>query len=111
MSETALFQASPLDDDGSGKRQQSIEGARRVFLERGFDAASMNEIARIAGVSKGTLYVYFDSKESLFEALIRQEKRQQAEQVCRIDEQLDDDLRTALIELGTRLVSLHDVRT
>ena len=45
-----------------------MEGARQVFLSQGFDAASMGEIARRAGVSKGTLYVYFDSKERLFEA-------------------------------------------
>ena len=39
-------------------------GRRKVFLAQGFDGASMGEIAKVAGVSKGTLYVYFDSKES-----------------------------------------------
>jgi AcrR family transcriptional regulator len=39
-----------------------MNGAREVFLAQGFDAASMGEIARKAGVSKGTLYFYFDSK-------------------------------------------------
>src|SRR6201995_2347549 len=58
---------------------QILEGARRVFLADGFDGASMNDIARVAGVSKGTLYVYFDSKEALFEALVRNEKVLQAE--------------------------------
>ena len=38
----------------SGKRRQILEGARRVFLAEGFDGASMGEIARAAGVSKGT---------------------------------------------------------
>ena len=61
------------------KRRQILDGARRVFLADGFDGASMNDIARVAGVSKGTLYVYFDSKESLFEALIREHRQQQAE--------------------------------
>ena len=65
----------------SAKRQQIIEGARAVFLAQGFDAASMGEIAREAGVSKGTLYVYFDSKEELFEAIVEEECRAQAEQV------------------------------
>ena len=50
-----------------------------MFLADGFDGASMNDIARVAGVSKGTLYVYFDSKEALFEALIREDRKQQAE--------------------------------
>jgi hypothetical protein len=40
------------DEDGA-KRRQIIEGARRVFLAQSFDAASMGEIARAAGVSKG----------------------------------------------------------
>ena len=61
------------------KRRQILDGARRVFLADGFDGASMNDIARVAGVSKGTLYVYFDSKESLFEALIREDRQRQAE--------------------------------
>lgn len=48
------------------KRQQIIDGARRVFTSTGFDAASMSDIARAADVSKATLYVYFTSKEQLF---------------------------------------------
>lgn len=61
------------------KRRQILEGAGTVFLADGFDGASMNDIARVAGVSKGTLYVYFDSKETLFEALVRENCQQQAE--------------------------------
>ena len=56
------------------KRQQIIEGARRVFIDMGFDAASMNDITREAGVSKGTIYVYFASKEELFEAIVEEER-------------------------------------
>ncbi|MGU3400994.1 TetR/AcrR family transcriptional regulator [Brucellaceae bacterium D45D] len=51
------------------KRRQILEGAQNVFLRMGFDAASMNDITREAGVSKGTIYVYFNSKEDLFVAL------------------------------------------
>ena len=60
--------------DGGAKRRQIMEGARQVFLSSGFDGASMNDVARAAGVSKGTLYAYFNSKEELFEAIIRAEK-------------------------------------
>ena len=56
------------------KRKQILDGARRVFIEMGFDAASMNDITRAAGVSKGTIYVYFANKEELFEALIEEER-------------------------------------
>ncbi len=60
--------------EDSAKRRQIMDGARRTFLANGFDAASMNEIARTAGVSKGTIYVYFDNKEELFEAMIEEER-------------------------------------
>lgn len=48
------------------KREQIMQGATRVFSTMGFDAASVKDIARAAGVSKGTIYVYFRSKEELF---------------------------------------------
>ena len=64
----------------TAKRRQILEGARRAFFAAGFEAASMGDIARAAGVSKGTLYVYFDSKEALFAALVEETKRQSAEQ-------------------------------
>ena len=56
-------QPAPDGDEDSDKRRQILDGARTVFLAAGFDGASMGEIARAAGVSKGTLYVYFDNKE------------------------------------------------
>ena len=64
---------APHGDEDSAKRHQIMDGARRVFMDLGFDGASMNEIARAAGVSKGTLYVYFTDKNRLFEAIVEQE--------------------------------------
>ena len=52
------------------KRAQIVSGAGRVFSRTGFDAASVSDIAREAGVSKGTIYVYFRDKEDLFETMI-----------------------------------------
>ena len=45
-----------------------------MFMSVGFDAASMNDITREAGVSKGTIYVYFQNKEDLFSAMIEKER-------------------------------------
>lgn len=45
--------------------------ALEVFAERGFAAAKLDEIARRAGVSKGTLYLYFKDKQGLFRAVVR----------------------------------------
>src|SRR6202166_4333171 len=86
------------DEDGA-KRRQIIEGARRVFLAQGFDAASMVEIARAAGVSKGTLYVYFENKERLFDAIVGQECQAQAEGIFNFD-LADNDVDAVLTPLG-----------
>jgi TetR/AcrR family transcriptional repressor of mexJK operon len=52
------------------KETAIIEAARKTFLSRGFDAASMDAIALVAGVSKRTVYNRFRSKEELFAAAI-----------------------------------------
>src|SRR3974390_139978 len=76
--------ASDIVED-SAKRRQIVEGARQIFLSQGFDAASMNDIARTAGVSKGTLYVYFADKEELFAAIVEEECAAHAEGVFDLD--------------------------
>ncbi|HXW19765.1 MAG TPA: TetR/AcrR family transcriptional regulator [Roseiarcus sp.] len=106
VAETMAPLQSDLDSpESSAKRRQIMEGAKAVFLAAGFDGASMNDVARVAGVSKGTLYVYFDSKEKLFEALIREERRQQAERIAVLAWE-GDDVRTALRDFGCKLLEM-----
>lgn len=52
--------------------QELTEAALALFVEKGYAATRLDEIAARAGVSKGTLYLYFDSKEALFKAVIRE---------------------------------------
>ena len=52
-----------------------VAAARRVFGERGYDAAPMDEIAAAAGITKPMLYAYFGSKEALFAACVKQAGR------------------------------------
>jgi AcrR family transcriptional regulator len=96
---------SRVERPESAKRRQILEGAREVFLAQGFDGASMGEIARTAGVSKGTLYVYFDSKEQLFEAVTTEECAQQAERVFQLDPG-DHDIEVVLNRLGCAYIKL-----
>ncbi len=106
MTSEAAVAVRPAQSDGtddSAKRRQILEGARAVFLGQGFDAASMGEIARAAGVSKGTLYVYFENKEQLFEAIVHEQCQTQAEGLFNIDP-ADPDVEAALTRLGTGLV-------
>jgi AcrR family transcriptional regulator len=49
-----------------------LEAALAVFAEKGFAATRLDDIAAKAGITKGTIYLYFDSKQALFEALARQ---------------------------------------
>ena len=55
----------------SPKCAQVLEGARKVFMDRGYEGASVDEIARAAGTSKATLYSYFPDKRQLFEAVMQ----------------------------------------
>lgn len=48
-----------------------LSAALDLFVERGYAATRLDDVARRAGVSKGTLYLYFESKEELFKAVIR----------------------------------------
>src|SRR4051794_40269549 len=102
---------APVEARGvdSAKRRQILEGARQVFLGHGFDGASMGEIAKAACVSKGTLYVYFDSKEALFEALIIEERRSLAEVLFQLDAD-GPDPRSVLRRLGLSFLQMM-VRT
>src|SRR5881396_2870361 len=49
-----------------------VAAALEVFGERGFAATKLADVARRAGVTKGTVYLYFDSKEALFKAVVRE---------------------------------------
>jgi len=49
-----------------------IEAALELFVEKGFAATRAEEVAKRAGVSKGTLFLYFSSKEELFKAVVRE---------------------------------------
>lgn len=51
--------------------QELLAAAIDLFVERGFAATRLEDVARRAGVSKGTLYLYFENKEELFKAVVR----------------------------------------
>ncbi len=53
-------------------RAQLIEAGRQVFAEKGYEAASVADIAEVAGYTKGALYAHFESKQELFLAIFKQ---------------------------------------
>jgi AcrR family transcriptional regulator len=93
-----------LVDEDSAKRRQILAGASKVFMDLGFDGASMGEIARAAGVSKGTLYVYFADKNRLFEAIVEEESLEQGKLAFNFDP--ERDVATTLREFGQAYIEL-----
>jgi AcrR family transcriptional regulator len=51
--------------------QELLAAALDLFVEKGFAATRLEDVARRAGVSKGTLYLYYENKEELFKAVVR----------------------------------------
>ena len=52
------------------RRGEILEAARRVFARKGFAKAGIGEIAREAGIAKGTVYLYFRSKDAVYWAAL-----------------------------------------
>ena len=77
-----------------------LDAALEVFVERGFAATRLDDVAQRAGVSKGTVYLYFDGKEELFKAVVRSgivRAIEEAEQTVAGYEGSSADLLRALI--------------
>lgn len=71
MTDTAV--AAP--GSRAAKPLQILDAARELFLRDGFSATSMDAVAKVAGVSKATVYAHFSSKEELFAAMTEAECR------------------------------------
>ena len=56
----------------NARPEEIISAALEVFADRGFAATKLEDVARRAGVTKGTIYLYFENKEALFKALVRE---------------------------------------
>lgn len=81
MSLSKLIGAKPVPDEAQASRRERrkearpgelLDAALDLFVEKGFAATRAEEVAARAGVSKGTLFLYFPSKEELFKAVVRE---------------------------------------
>lgn len=77
-----------------------LEAALAEFVERGFDAARMEDVAKRAGISKAGVYLYFDSKEALLKALIERKLTPLAQQLRAIAGAGHDDPVAALAAMA-----------
>ena len=77
------------------RRSQILRAARAVFIEKGFLAARVEDVARRAGLSKGAVYFYFSSKRDLFMALVQEEH----EATYSFLDEAEEDGRPAAVKL------------
>lgn len=104
MPRTAVGDLHPETRQGQ-KLAQIMSAAKTLFTSQGFGATSMDAIARVANVSKATLYAHFSGKEELFAAIVSHE--------CRTQQGLlwapgveDREIEEALGEIGRNFLGL-----
>ncbi|MEL6452074.1 MAG: TetR/AcrR family transcriptional regulator [Pseudomonadota bacterium] len=100
-------------EDTPSKRAQIVEAALRVFEERGFAAASMDQVSARAGVSKRTVYKHFESKENLFRSIVDTLSARIADELV-LTYTPGRDIRSQLTDWGMaegRLLTSPDVMT
>jgi AcrR family transcriptional regulator len=77
------------------RRAQILRAARAVFIQRGYLAARVEDVAKRAGLSKGAVYFYYASKRDLFLALVHEEH----ENTYSFLEQAEEDNRSAAVKM------------
>nr|WP_294916076.1 TetR/AcrR family transcriptional regulator [uncultured Neokomagataea sp.] len=90
----------------TGKREQILRGAEKVFLAHGYEGASMSHIAREAGVSKGTLYNHFTSKADLFSAFIIEQSRTKLQALTALVNDNAHDFQNTLLNVCEAAIHL-----
>ncbi|MBR0573664.1 MULTISPECIES: TetR/AcrR family transcriptional regulator [Pasteurellaceae] len=90
------------------REQTILDAALTLFANKGFQATKMEDIATVVGISKGTIYLYFDNKEALFRKLITQQigekmqdwviKLQEAQTLSDVFEQMADEMVILITE-------------
>jgi AcrR family transcriptional regulator len=91
-------------DRGVARRQAFLQAAREVFLEQGYEAASVNDVVRRAGGSLATLYAQFGNKEGLFQAVTHDQHERFARAMT------PDSVDHLPLEAGLQAIGEHYVR-
>ena len=99
--------AAPRRRRKEARPGEIIEAGLAEFSARGFAAAKLDDVARRAGIAKGTIYRYFPSKEALFEAAVLSREAPLAEEIERVIDAFPgpaaDLLRLVILELYARI--------
>lgn len=98
MGATGTPAGTAMRADARRNRQRLLDAALQVYAERGADDASLDEIARRAGVGIGTLYRHFPTRQALLEAVYRD----QVEELCAVARELSDEAPEQALERWLR---------
>jgi AcrR family transcriptional regulator len=102
-----VLDESRLKPKPKAKEQEVLDVATEYFLKHGYRGASINAMARSSGISKESIYRYFNSKQQLFEAVIGRELIEYRRNLQRLDFTLRSmDLRAALITVAETMLGI-----
>jgi TetR/AcrR family transcriptional repressor of mexJK operon len=87
------------------KIKAMFNAARELFFDQGYDTTSMDQVARLANVSKATVYSHFNSKEQLLLELVRLEMNALAQKMPAVPKSRPLDIEQALRSVGTQFTS------
>lgn len=77
--------------ENNEREHRILDAARTLILRYGYDKTTVSDIAREAGVSKGAIYLHFDSKESLFDALVMRQITRYTDEAMHLLEESKDE--------------------
>ncbi|MFN2432079.1 MAG: TetR/AcrR family transcriptional regulator [Gemmatimonadota bacterium] len=92
---------------GPERREQIIDAAIELFSTRGFSGTTTRQLAEAAGVSEAALYLHFDTKESLYEAILRRKAVEGTHMVERLREMTEEPPRAVFGELAAFVIEVH----
>ncbi len=82
------------------RAEQILAAARKCFLDKGYFATRMDEIARESELSKGGIYFHFDSKKDIFRSLVEREYENAMEFISGVIDASDSDFETIIADVG-----------
>jgi AcrR family transcriptional regulator len=77
--------SEPSDPRRQARRREILDCAKEVFAERGYHDASINDIISRAGIARGTFYLYFSSKQAIFESILDEALSELRSRITRIN--------------------------
>ncbi|MBK1614022.1 TetR family transcriptional regulator [Rubrivivax gelatinosus] len=100
MTEKSLEPKPPRRRRKEARPQELLAAALALFVEKGYAATHSDEVARRAGVSKGTLYLYYPSKDELFKAVVRATLSNLIAEAAQLAEQHQGTTAELLLQIG-----------